>query len=187
LRAVIKESGGGAFPDEAIRQKMKASGKSLEFEDEEIEDLLFVSYGDKRLFTLLSLLFTFVDLRNQFHIDHVFPASRFTPAQLKRLGVPEERIEELGRAANDLPNLQLLEGPINNEKRAKLPREWLEERYPLESDRRHYRSIHLLGEIPPRLDGVEEFWAARRERLRGRITDSPSQRVGQSLVSWRIR
>jgi hypothetical protein len=30
------------------------------------EDLLSMQYGDKRLFALLSLLFTFVDLRNQF-------------------------------------------------------------------------------------------------------------------------
>ena len=42
-----------------------------------------VEYGDKRMFALLSLLFPFVDLRNQFHVDHVFPISGFTSARLR--------------------------------------------------------------------------------------------------------
>lgn len=171
LRSVIKESH-DLFPDEQIRQRMKVSGKTLEFDEEEIKDLLSMSYGDRRLFTLLSLLFPFVDLRNQFHIDHVFPASRFTPAQLRRIGVAEERIEDLGRLANELPNLQLLEGTANNEKRARLPSVWLEERYPLEGDRRHYQTMHLLGEVPPGIDGVETFWLARRDMLRARLEEA---------------
>lgn len=171
LRAIIKESKLEVFPDDAIRQKMKTSGKSLEFESEEIDDLLSVSYGDKRVFTLLSLLFTFVDLRNQFHVDHVFPASRMTPARLKGLGFSQEKIEAIEKATNELPNLQLLEGPINNEKRAKLPLTWLEARYPLAGDRTYYCSIHLFGELPAGIEGAEVFWAARRELLRERIAE----------------
>jgi hypothetical protein len=74
------------------------------------------------------------------------------------------------RLANALPNLQLLEGTVNIEKRAALPDAWLRERYPTESDREHYRSIHLLGVVPEGIEGCEEFWAARRERLREKIT-----------------
>lgn len=86
LREVIQNSGQTAFPDAQLRREMASRGKSLAFVQAEIEDLLSMQYGDKRLFGLLSLLFTFVDLRNQFHIDHVFPISRFTPARLKRAG-----------------------------------------------------------------------------------------------------
>jgi hypothetical protein len=74
------------------------------------------------------------------------------------------------RLANALPNLQLLEGTVNIEKRAALPDAWFRERYPTESDREHYRSIHLLGVVPEGIEGCEEFWAARRERLREKIT-----------------
>jgi hypothetical protein len=71
-----------------------------------------------------------------------------------------------------------LEGPANIEKLAALPAEWLNERYTAQTDRDHYRSIHLLGEIPAELKGFEGFWNARRERLRDAITavlnESPS-------------
>jgi hypothetical protein len=62
LRDVIQKSGNDAFPDEGLRQAMDARGKSLSFSPAEVEDLLEMEYGDKRLFSLLSLLFNFVDL-----------------------------------------------------------------------------------------------------------------------------
>jgi hypothetical protein len=170
LREVIQKSGKDAFPDDQLRQEMESRGKSLTFAPAEIDDLLSMQYGDKRLFALLSLLFTFVDLRNQFHIDHVFPISHFTSARLRRAGISEPKIEELGRLANELPNLQLLEGTVNIEKRAELPATWLRVRYPTESDRDHYRSIHFLGAVPEGIEGCEEFWAGRQERLREKIT-----------------
>jgi hypothetical protein len=77
---------------------------------------------------------------------------------------------KITRLAKALLNLQLLEGTVNIEKRAALPDAWLRERYPSESDREHYRSIHLLGVVPEGIEGCEEFWAARRERLREKIT-----------------
>lgn len=171
LRDVIKTKDKNSFPADSLRQEMETRGKSLAFAQAEIDDLLSMEYGDKRLFALLSLLFRFVDLRNQFHIDHVFPISRFTAARLKRAGVPEADIEELGQLANELPNLQLLEGAINNEKRATLPAAWLRERYPTETDRDHYQSIHMLGDVPEDIEGFKAFWAARRERLRQRLSD----------------
>jgi hypothetical protein len=170
LRDVIQKSDKGSFPDDLLRKEMDARGKSLAFAAAEIEDLLSMPYGDRRLFALLSLLFTFVDLRNQFHIDHVFPISRFTSSRLKRAGIPEEKIEKLAQMANELPNLQLLEGPANIEKRAAMPAAWLVDRYPTEVDHEHYRSIHLLGDVPNEIQGCEVFWATRRERLREKIT-----------------
>lgn len=129
-----------------------------------------MTYGDKRLFALLSLIFPFVDLRNQFHMDHIFPISRFTASRLKKAGIAEAEIEKLGQLANELPNLQLLEGPANTEKRATMPAAWLDARYSVARDRDHYRSIHLLGDIPGDIQDCETFWEARREQLRAKIT-----------------
>ncbi|WP_420462936.1 hypothetical protein [Candidatus Palauibacter sp.] len=54
---------------------MRKRGKSLTFEEEELEDLV---ESKKRTFALLALLYPFVDLQNsKFHIDHVFPKRQF--------------------------------------------------------------------------------------------------------------
>ncbi len=121
------------------------------------------------MFPLLSLLFPFIDLRNQFHIDHVYPISRFTRARLQKLGFDDERIETSARHANELPNLQLLEGPINNEKRAAMPAEWLAQHLSDPAAQLHYRTKHELGELPTDLNGFEAFHSARRERLRAKL------------------
>lgn len=175
LRDVIRESPANMFPTESLRTVMEARGKSLTFAPAEIEELLCIQYGDKRLFALLSLLFPFVDLRNQFHIDHVFPISRFTSVRLKRAGIPQESVEKLAAGANELPNLQLLEGPFNNEKRAALPRDWLETRFSTKGEREHYLSSQMLSSLPKGIEGCEAFWASRREQLREKITNMLTQ------------
>ena len=169
LRKAIKAEAANSFPAAAIRQVMAAGGKTLTFEPEEIEELASMQYGDKRLFALLSLLFPFVDLRNQFHIDHVFPISRFTTQRLLRSGVPEAKIEHFQELANSLANLQLLEGALNVEKRAVLPAEWLAKRYAIESDQTHYAKIHEFGELPLDILLFDQFVQDRKERLRTRI------------------
>ena len=170
LRETIKANGLEAFPVDQLHQTMAPRGKSLNFEQAEVDDLLQIEYGDKRLFPLLSLLFPFVDLRNQFHVDHVFPISRFTRARLRRAGLPEGSLDNLIRLANDLPNLQLLDGPSNTEKQATMPAEWLSHRYASDDARRHYLTLHALGEIPADIQGFEQFHAARKGRLREMIT-----------------
>ena len=66
---------------------MRVRGKSLTFEEEELEHLV---ESKDRTFTLLTLLFPFVDLQNnKFHIDHVFPKSRFSFRRLHLDGVTE--------------------------------------------------------------------------------------------------
>lgn len=169
LRETIQSGEMERFPVERLRHVMTQRGKSLTFEAPEIEDLLHMEYGDKRMFALLSLLFPFVDLRNQFHVDHVFPISRFTRARLTRAGVAEARADELARRANQLPNLQLLEGAINVEKRAAMPADWLRGRFLDGVARSNHRANHLLGEVPEDLLEFDGFYEARRGALRDRL------------------
>ena len=121
LRRVIIESNDSVFPVSKIRGAMASRGRSLVFEKEELKDLADMQYGDRRTFALLSLAFPFVNLRNLFHIDHIFPVSRFTKSRLEAAGVPDDKIDYFSQRKNRLANLQLLEGPENYEKRAKLP------------------------------------------------------------------
>ena len=171
LRETIQASSVDGFPVEQLRQAMTQRGKSLTFESPEIEDLLHMEYGDKRMFALLSLLFPFVDLRNQFHVDHVFPISRFTRVRLAKGGVEEGKIDEMIRRANELPNLQLLEGAINVEKKDVLPSDWLGKRFLDDVSRSNHRSNHLLGDVPSDLQGFGTFHETRRDALRVRLNN----------------
>jgi hypothetical protein len=85
----------------------------------------------------------------------------------------ELAVPHLIRAHNGrrLSNLQLLEGAFNNEKRQKLPADWLAGRYPKATERANYCSLHDLGEVPAGITAFEEFYKARRTRLFDKITD----------------
>ena len=166
LRQVVKESDGDVFPAGRIGEEMTRRAKSLAFEDAEIEDLADRRYGDGLTFALLSLLFPFVDLRNQFHVDHIFPSSRFTARRLRSAGVPNDQIDDFMQDKDRLANLQLLPGPENNEKRAKMPAEWMAQGFRNRTSRREYRELHLMGEIPESITEFDAFYDARRERLK---------------------
>lgn len=169
LRDVIRKSGDNGFPAEELARLMSRRGKSLAFDDDEIEELLEMRYGDRRSFLLLSLLFPFVDLRNQFHMDHIYPFSRFTPRKLAAAGVERGEVEDLRWIADTIPNLQLLEGPMNIEKKAKIPADWLNEAFPSKDARRAYRDRHMLGEVPSDILDFADFAEVRSELFRERL------------------
>lgn len=171
IRETITKHGKDKFPVSKLQTVMAQRGKSLLFSEDEIDELVEMEYGDKRLFALLALLFPFVDTRNHFHIDHVFPKSQFTPTKLKKAKVPDDEVDPFREKANQLPNLQLLEGSENLEKLATLPAEWVKATFLKVADRKNYCTIHLLGEIPDTLTEFGEFYESRREALRKRIAD----------------
>jgi hypothetical protein len=74
------------FPVEQLEQAMATCGKSLGFGAEEIEDLLDIEYGDRRLFPLLSILYPFIDVRQLHHIDHFFARSQLQRRRLDKAG-----------------------------------------------------------------------------------------------------
>ena len=112
----------------------------------------------------------FVDLRNQFHVDHIFPSVRFTAVKLRKENVPEDRIYYIMDHAERLGNLQLLEGGANNEKRAKLPAVWLKEWFNSDGALSNYCHLHDLQDVPGDVVGFEKFYLARRDTLKGKIS-----------------
>jgi len=169
LREVIRKSSSNGFPTVEIETEMLRRGKSLSFSEEEIQDLADEPYASDRIFPLLSLLFGVVDTVRHVHIDHVFPISRFSAAKLARAGITAEKHSDWLERANSLPNLQLLEGQVNQEKLAKLPGEWLKLRHTTDVDRERYLMVHDLGVVPESIDDFERFSNERRERLVTRI------------------
>ena len=169
LRQIIKENGGVSFPVGLICEEMARRGKSLFFENEELEQLAEMQFGNKLTFALLSLLFPFVDLRNQFHVDHIFPASRFTERKLKAADVSDGEIPILRSRMNGLANLQLLQGAENNEKRARMPAEWISQTLSNPVKRREYEDRHLLGEVPESMTEFNTFYTERSVQLKAGI------------------
>jgi hypothetical protein len=168
LRDVIRNVN-GKFPDESLEREMRVRGKSLTFSPEEIEELADMKYGSRDLFGLLTLLFPFVDTRNQFHIDHVFPTAVFHARKLKQINLSEDEISRLQDSKDRLPNLQLLQGPDNQSKNDQMPARWIAETYKKDEDRKDYISRHMLDGVMTDLSGFEAFFKGRRNRLLERI------------------
>ena len=172
LREVLRDAGDEHYPAAKMRRLMSQRGKSLEFSPEEIEDLADMRLNDRRVFALLALLSPFINLQHHhFHIDHVFPKSRFTRGRLREAGIDDEQCDELADRANRIGNLQLLDGAINLEKQATLPAEWIEIQYSDPESRRHHCGLYLLRDIPRDMAGFSDFYEVRRERLQRRIDE----------------
>jgi hypothetical protein len=171
LRTTIREHGAEDFPVSEIEATMAQRGKSLRFEDEEIKTLSSMSFGDRRTFSFLSLLYPGMDFKNVFHIDHVFPANSFSRSKLQKAGVPDVEIDEFMNSYNLLPNLQLMEGPVNQSKQDKLPAEWITQHIPHEGARADDAMRHQLGTVPEDLTAFMDFFNARRERIERRARE----------------
>lgn len=167
LREAIDKYGHDGFPYAKIEEIILWRGGSLTFESEELQDL---SESKDRAFALLSTLYPFVDVQyNQFHIDHIFPKSRFTPRRLREAGVPEDQIQIFMDRVDRLPNLQLLPGGPNQKKSALPPHEWLERME--DDDAAEHRRLHDLGEVPNDITGFNVFYEARRGRLLAKMEE----------------
>ena len=178
LRDTIREHGTSHFPYHEIREVMAPRGKSISFEPEEIDELADMSYGDKNLFALMSLLFPFIKRGHIFHMDHIFPKGRFTDSNLQKASMPEDEIEQIKENANRIANLQLLDGTENKEKHATMPLHWITEKYPEENGRQSHMHLHLLDGLSDNLADFPAFYDRRREAIKKRIAEilNPARR-----------
>lgn len=169
LRDVIRADH-TTFPGDALEKAMAGRGKSLSFGPEEVEDLLDMEYGDRRLFPMLSILFPFIDVRQLHHIDHFFPKSQLQRRKLEKAGCDASYVEECLASRDCLANLQLLEGLLNVSKNDSLPGPWMEAMYPDSAQRQAVLERHDLGVTPKTHQDFMQFYNARRERLRVRLS-----------------
>lgn len=157
------------FPAAELERAMAARGKGLDFGPEEIDDLLDLEYGDRRLFPLLSLLYPFVDVSQHHHVDHIFPKSRLHKTKLERAGLDGTAVAACVAGRDRLPNLQLLEGTANMAKSAVTPAEWFETTVPDPAARAAALALHDIGDPPCSVAEFPAFLTARRERMRARL------------------
>ena len=176
LRSVIRRHGLGSFPVHELSMALAGRGRSIEFDHERLEDVIDTEYGGNA-FVLLSMLYPFVDVANsKFHMDHVFPKSKFTRASLEKAGLSWDQSTQARERMNRLANLHLLPGPDNAAKRDKLPLEWLDSEFGDGDGRAYHVMQHDLGNVPGDLHGFVAWYDARRERMLDRLRGILGQR-----------
>ena len=147
LREIIKSNGNKEFPLDEIINKLRGTSKTIVFTDDDIENLLELQYGRADTLMVLMMLYSSLDYNNKFHIDHIYPKSKFTRTALGKRDVPANQIDEYINQVNDLSNLQMLAAIPNIEKQDKDFSDWFESNYLTDTDKIQYRKINYLPEI----------------------------------------
>ena len=144
-------------------------GRSISFILEEIDELLDARYATSKGFLILSLLYPTLDYRNLFHMDHIYPKHLFTSARLTRRNIPYNRHQEFLDRYNRIGNIQLLEGPANQEKQGKDFDEWLDNLDMSPSDRVEYMKKHYIPDVDLTLEHFVEMFEAREQLIAHRL------------------
>lgn len=130
IRDIIKENKLNEFPLDEIINRFKGTNRTLIFTDEDINNLMYSKYGHGDTLVIMSILYPWADLRNNFHVDHIHPKSNFTKKKLQKFGVSENELEFYLANYNYIGNLQLLESIPNIEKSNMEFNKWIKETIP---------------------------------------------------------
>lgn len=172
IRDIIRDNGNDDFPIDQIIDKFKGTNKSISFGVDDIEEyLLKLKYGKSETLSTLMLLYPSLDFSNKFHEDHMYPKSKFRKSYLRKMGVPEEKLDEYLDTVNDISNLQLLPAQLNEEKLNTDFDVWFNAEQPTETDKIQYRKIHYLPEMEYTYPAFLDFVEKRKQLLREKLTN----------------
>ncbi len=158
-----------SFPLDSIKSRFRGTTRSLSFSEDEVDNLL--TQVRRRLYILVSgAPLPVLDLRNKFHIDHIFPRSMFTRTKLLKRGVPEDNIDFYLEQVDRLPNLQLLEGIPNQEKSDTDFKDWLATNNVSKQGRADFMSKNFIPDIDLSLTNFRDFIEKRRELLKQKFS-----------------
>jgi hypothetical protein len=169
IRGTLAENSAYGFPVGALESAMMTSGKSLVFDETEIDELLKLKYAGPKTFSALSLLYPGLDFSKEFHVDHIFPKSQFTRTRLRKQGISEDSIEEYVEKVNSIANLQLLEAGPNMEKQSTMPQTWLDNAFTEPTKRSVYMESNDIDGLPLGLEDFLEFFDGREKRIREKL------------------
>ncbi len=129
----------------------------LKITNDAIEDMIYFN-RDARVFPILQILYPNLNYKTTtFHIDHIYPKSKFEKEN-KKLD------KDFYECENYLYNLQLLEGAENSAKKDKDSEVWLKEEYKNDQAIEEYKKRNY---IDPKLklewENIKEFREKREE------------------------
>jgi uncharacterized protein with ParB-like and HNH nuclease domain len=128
--------------------------------EDDIDRMADLQYGSPAVLPVLQLLYPNLDYKNsKFHIDHIFPKSRFNN---KNLLLDPSFIDR----GNFLFNLQLLQGDENISKRAKDPEAWMGEELKTPDKIKEYKANNFIkGDLVLKWDNLSQFAEHRRHEM----------------------
>jgi len=170
VREIIVKSNGTVFPFEQIVERFKGTNRTHEFTDADIDNLLYLKYGQGDTLVVMSVLYPWADLHNLFHLDHIFPKADFTESKLRKRGIPADKMVDFLENVNYIGNLQLLEGLDNTSKNDKDFKEWFEANLPTVEARQAYCQKHLIPVgVDLSLENFPNFLEAREKLIIDRL------------------
>ncbi|QEF31030.1 DUF262 domain-containing protein [Helicobacter pylori] len=130
----------------------------LKITNDAIEDMM-CSSSDARVFPILQILYPNLNYKTTtFHIDHIYPKSKFK--KNKKLD------KDFYECENHLFNLQLLEGAENSAKKDKDPEVWLKEEYKNQQAIEEYkRKNYIDPTLELEWENIKEFREKREEAI----------------------
>ncbi|WQT52987.1 DUF262 domain-containing HNH endonuclease family protein [Helicobacter pylori] len=137
----------------------------LKITNDAIESMVFFD-RPSRVFPVLQILYPNLNYKTTtFHIDHIYPKSKFEKEN-------EKLDKDFYECGNHLYNLQLLEGQENSAKKDKDPEAWLKEEYKNEQAIEEYKKRNY---IDPKLklewENIKEFRKKREEAIIKRLKE----------------
>lgn len=162
IRTSLQGTDAGAdFPIDAINLTIRKAGRSAEFDDFSLDEMLARAYGQQQTFLALSLLYDDTGWGTmQFHQDHIFARSLFKPKELSPLG----RLDWISKK-DRLGNLCLLLASENMSKKDMPVDEWLGSREP------GFLKRHLIPNDQAlwKFERFPDFLEAREKLVRSRL------------------
>ncbi|GAA7371226.1 DUF262 domain-containing protein [Helicobacter pylori] len=137
----------------------------LKITNDAIEGMVFFN-SHTRVFPVLQILYPNLNHKTTtFHIDHIYPKSKFKKEN-------EKLDKDFYECGNHLYNLQPLEGTENSAKKDKDPEAWLKEEYKNEQAIEEYKKRNY---IDPKLklewENIKEFRKKREEAIIKRLKE----------------
>ncbi|GAA7692840.1 hypothetical protein HpMMM77_09810 [Helicobacter pylori] len=130
----------------------------LKITNDAIEEMM-CSSSHARVFPILQILYPNLNYKTTtFHIDHIYPKSKFK--ENKKLD------KDFYECGNHLYNLQLLEGAENSVKKDKDPEVWLKEEYKNEQAIKEYKEKNYIDPtLKLEWENIKEFREKREEAI----------------------
>ncbi|GAA9704141.1 DUF262 domain-containing protein [Helicobacter pylori] len=131
----------------------------LKITNDAIEDMIYSS-SDARVFPILQILYPNLNYKTTiFHIDHIYPKSKFNEKN-KKLD------KDFYKWGNYLFNLQLLEGKENSAKKDKDPEVWIKEEYKNEQAIEEYKKRNYIDPtLKLEWENIKEFRKTREKAI----------------------
>ncbi len=145
---------------EQFRQKLaKHEKNSLKITNDMIEEMVNYKHSDQ-VFPILQILYPHLNYKTTtFHIDHIYPKSKFN-------GKNKKLNQDFYGCGNHLYNLQLLEGAENIAKKDKDPEVWLKEENKDEQAIEEYKKRNYIDPtLKLEWENIKEFRETREEAI----------------------